>query len=57
MLYAPWDGDSQNAKPVIERVAQTLIDSDTYVSMQIYEIYEFFISSAPWQHLNTLKCF
>ena len=29
MLYAPWDGDSQNAKPVIERVAQTLIDSDT----------------------------
>ena len=42
MLYAPWDGDSQNAKPVIERVAQTLIDSDTYVSMQIYEIYEFF---------------
>ena len=29
MLYAPWDGDSQNAKPVIERVAQSLIDSDT----------------------------
>ena len=29
MLYAPWDGDSQNAKSVIERVAQTLMDSDT----------------------------
>ena len=47
MLYAPWDGDSQNAKPVIERVAQTLIDSDTYVSIQIYEIHDFFSLFLP----------
>ena len=33
MYYSPWDGDSYNAKPIMERIAQTLMDSDTYVSL------------------------